>query len=114
MANYSGTTSLDLVFSSLADPTRRAVLVRLGQTRELTISELAAPLAIQMPTVLKHLGVLDRAGLITRTKTGRTVSVRADASGTKPALDWLTRQEQFWNSSLDRLVDLVEKAEDRN
>lgn len=109
MANYTG-SRLDLLFSSLSDPTRRAMLERLRPTEALTVSELAAPLAIQLPTVLKHLEVLDRAGLIERKKTGRTVAVWARPNGTKAAQDWLTRHERFWSSSLDRLAELVENS----
>ena len=108
MANYLAPDRLDLVFSSLGDPTRRTVLARLRQTETLTVSELAAPLTIQLPTVLKNLDVVDRAGLIVRCTSGRTVSVWAKPNGTKAALDWLTRHERFWNSSLDRLTNLVE------
>ena len=111
MAKYSASERLDLLFSALSDPTRRAVLSRLQRAEQLSVSELAEPLPIQMPTVMKHLDVLDRAGLIERSKLGRTVSVRVKPNGTKAALDWLTRHERFWSSSLDRLTKLVEEAE---
>ena len=110
MAKYSASNHLDDLFFALSDPTRRAVLAQLQRSEPLSVTELAAPLPIQIPTVLKHLDVLDRAGLIRRSKRGRTVSVRLKPRGTKAGLDWLTRHERFWSSSLDRLTRLVEES----
>ena len=76
---------MDRTFSALADPTRRAVLLRLKEEPGLSVSELARPLSLKLPGMMKHLDVLSDAGLITRAKAGRTVSVqpfgRADAGG---------------------------------
>ena len=76
---------------------------------------LAQPFAIKLPAVMKHLGVLDDAGLISRSKSGRTVTVSLRAEPIKRALDWLQRYERFWSASLDRLVAYAEKkaAEER-
>jgi DNA-binding transcriptional ArsR family regulator len=110
MANYR-VESLDRAFAALSDPTRRAMLARLEQERELTVSELARPLAIKLPTVLKHLDVLSDAGLVRRDKQGRTVRVQLTPDPLKEAADWLARYQRFWASSLDRLVQLAEARE---
>jgi len=99
---------LDRVFAALADPTRRALLARLAETETVTISELAAPLPISLPAVMKHLDVLEQAGLVARRKTGRTVACRLTAAPMEDAMAWLTRYQRFWTESLDRLAALVE------
>ncbi|MDQ2859388.1 MAG: metalloregulator ArsR/SmtB family transcription factor [Pseudomonadota bacterium] len=110
MANHC-VDSLDRAFAALSDPSRRAMLVRLEQEPELTVSALAQPLAIKLPTVLKHLGVLSAAGLVSREKHGRTVKVRLAPDPLKAATDWLNRYERFWTSGLDRLVEVAEARE---
>ena len=102
---------LNQIFSVLSDPTRRAILMRLADQRSLSVSELAEPFDIKLPAVMKHLDVLDDAGLIRRSKTGRTVTVKIAAGSLRPARDWLERREQFWAASLDRLVDYAEVKE---
>ena len=67
---------LDRVFAALSDPTRRALLARLGEQNSLSVSELARPLPLSLPGVMKHLDVLCDAGLVTRSKTGRSVACR--------------------------------------
>jgi len=69
--------SLDRTFAALADPTRRALLARLGKRDGLSVSELAQPFSMSLPAIMKHLDVLSDAGLITRAKTGRTVVAKA-------------------------------------
>ena len=71
--------ALDRTFAALADPTRRALLARLGQHDNISVSELALPFAMSLPAVMKHLDVLSDAGLVERTKTGRTVACRLSA-----------------------------------
>ena len=110
MANYSP-DSLDRAFAALSDPTRRAMLMRLEREPELTVSDLAQPLSIKLPTVLKHLDVLAGAGLVRREKQGRTVKVRLAPDPLKAAVDWLNRYERFWSRSLDRLVEAAEARE---
>jgi DNA-binding transcriptional ArsR family regulator len=110
MVNYSP-TRLDRLFGALSDPTRRAILARLAEERDLTISELAEPFAIKLPAVMKHLGVLEDAGLIRRSKTGRTVKVEIEAGSLKEPMDWLERHRLFWTRSLDRLVLYAEAKE---
>src|SRR5690606_27455058 len=72
MVEFSS-TELDLAFAALADPTRRAIVDRLAEVPELSVSELAAPFAVSLPAIMKHLDVLARASLIERSKIGRTV-----------------------------------------
>ena len=109
MANYP--EQLDRTFAALADPTRRAILTRLEREDRVSVSELARPFAIKLPAVMKHLDVLDDAGLITRSKIGRTVTVRLSPEPMKEAMDWLRRYERFWSASLDRLAAYAEGKE---
>ena len=110
MAKFQG-SQLDRTFAALVDPTRRAILARLEQEGGLSIGELARPFAIKLPTVMKHLDVLGEAGLITRSKTGRTVAVRLSPEPMKEAMDWLRRYERFWSARLDRLAAYAEAKE---
>ncbi|SMG27893.1 transcriptional regulator, ArsR family [Paraburkholderia susongensis] len=102
---------LDRTFAALSDPTRRALLARLSE-RDLSISELAQPLAMSLPAVMKHVDVLCSAGLVTRSKTGRTVACRLCAGPMQEAMQWLGRYERFWSASLDRLAAFVEEESD--
>ena len=102
---------LDRIFMVLADPTRRAILAQLERRDSATISELAEPFTIRLPAVMKHLGVMANAGLITRSKSGRTVTVRLRAQPMRDAMEWLRRYERFWSSSLDRLTRYAESKE---
>ncbi|NBB15772.1 metalloregulator ArsR/SmtB family transcription factor [Caulobacter sp. SLTY] len=111
MVNYQS-NAMDRTFSALADPTRRYVLSRLMDEPGLSVSELARPTALKLPGLMKHLDVLSDAGLITRTKTGRTVSVQLTAGPMQEAMAWLERYERFWTASLDRLAALVEQDPD--
>lgn len=106
---------LDRTFAALADPTRRALLARLGEAEALSISELAQPFSISLPGVMKHLAVLTDAGLVERQKAGRTVTCRLNAGPMRDAIDWLERHERFWSESLDRLAALLaeEAAEEQ-
>jgi DNA-binding transcriptional ArsR family regulator len=110
MANYSS-NQLDRTFGALGDPTRRAILARLGREENASVSELARPFAIKLPAVMKHLDVLDAAGLIARSKKGRTVTVRLRPAPMKEAMDWLGFYQQFWSKSLDRLAAHAERKE---
>lgn len=100
--------SLDRTFAALSDPTRRAIVARLGAEDGLSVSELARPFAMSLPAVMKHLDVLGDAGLVSRTKVGRTVTCRLEAEPMREAMAWLERYERFWTAGLDRLVALVE------
>lgn len=108
--NYSP-PDLDRVFASLADPTRRAILARLARDESLSISELAEPFEMTLPAVMKHLDVLGDAGLVTRSKHGRTVEVRLSPTPLRKANEWLRRYERFWSPALDRLAAHAERKE---
>lgn len=110
MVNYRE-TQLSQTFGALVDPTRRAILARLEKEGGASVSELAKPFAIKLPAVMKHLDVLGAAGLITRSKEGRTVTVRLRAGPMKEAMDWLGRYERFWSARLDRLAAYAERKE---
>lgn len=104
-------SDLDRTFAALVDPTRRAILARLEQAGSMSTSELSRPFAIKLPAVMKHLDVLGDAGLITRTKKGRTVAVGLAAGPMEEAMHWLRRYERFWSARLDRLAAHAEAAE---
>ena len=106
---YYSTSQLDRTFAALADPTRRALLARMSETDAISVSELAKPFAMSLPAVMKHLDVLAGAGLITRAKTGRTVSCRLEAGPMREANDWLNRYQRFWNGRLDQLATFLEE-----
>jgi DNA-binding transcriptional ArsR family regulator len=108
MVKYQA-SNMNRTFSALADPTRRHLLLRLKDEPGLSVSELARPLALKLPGMMKHLDVLSDAGLITRAKSGRTVSVTLSAGPMQEAMAWLRRYERFWTVSLDRLVAFVEE-----
>jgi DNA-binding transcriptional ArsR family regulator len=109
MVNHNG--QLDRTFAALVDPTRRAILARLEREDGASVSELARPFAIKLPAVMKHLDVLADAKLITRSKVGRTVTVRLSPEPMRDAMDWLRRYERFWSGSLDRLAAHAEAKE---
>ncbi|MBN9584774.1 MAG: transcriptional regulator [Afipia sp. 62-7] len=106
---YYSSDHLNRVFAAVADPTRRALLAELEGRDNVTISELAKPFAMSLPAIMKHLDVLSDAGLITRTKTGRTVTCRLTAAPMEQAMEWLSRYQRFWTAQLDRLAAFVEK-----
>jgi DNA-binding transcriptional ArsR family regulator len=108
MVKYSEEV-LDRTFAALADPTRRALVARLGDRASLSVSELAQPFAMSLPAIMKHLDVLSDAGLIAREKTGRTVACRLTAKPMEQAMDWLNRYQRFWSDNLDRLAAFVEE-----
>lgn len=95
---------LDLLFGALADATRRAIVAQLA-TGEATVTELAAPFSISLPAVSRHLKVLERASIISRSKQGRWRSARLSPNSLASAATWLSRNERRWQESLDRLDD---------
>lgn len=102
-------SGIDRTFWALADPTRRGVLERLIREPGLSVSTLANACSLKLPGMTKHLDVLSDAGLITRTKSGRTVKVTLSPAPMQEAIAWLNRYERFWSLSLDRLTALVEQ-----
>jgi DNA-binding transcriptional ArsR family regulator len=97
---------LDATFIALADPTRRAILARLMEG-EASVNELAAPFDISQPAVSKHIKILERAGLVTRSASGTRRPVKIEAAPMKQAVDWLEKYRQFWEASYGRLDALL-------
>src|SRR5215472_122974 len=108
MVNYQ-TATLDRTFAALADPTRRALLSRLDEEHSLSVSDLARPFPVSLPAIMKHLDVLSDAGLIVRTKTGRTVACQLTPAPMEQAMNWLAHYERYWTEQLDRLAAFLEK-----
>ncbi|MCY4397161.1 MAG: metalloregulator ArsR/SmtB family transcription factor [Rhodospirillaceae bacterium] len=98
--------NLDRVFRALADPTRRAILDRLA-AGEATVGHLSEPFPLTFAAVSKHLGVLERAGLVTREARGRERVCRIDPAALDDARAWLEFHERFWAERLDALDALV-------
>lgn len=99
---------LSLLFHALADPTRRAILERLGQG-PLPVTALARPSGLRLPTVMRHLAVLESAGLIASAKDGRVRTCAIVPEALAPMRTWLDDQRAIWESRLDRLEDYVLK-----
>ena len=104
--------ALDRTFAALSDPTRRALVMRLAAEPDVSVSELAAPFAMSLPAVMKHLDVLSDAGLVSRAKTGRVVACRLDAEPMRDAFEWLNRYEKFWSERLSSLAAFLEEEEE--
>jgi DNA-binding transcriptional ArsR family regulator len=97
---------LSTTFAALADPTRRAILARLA-LGETSVLKLAEPFKMSLPAVSKHLKVLERAGLITRTRDAQMRPCRIEARALKEADDWLEEYRRLWEDRLDRLDDYL-------
>jgi len=95
---------LDLLFGALADPTRRGIIERLV-VGEATVTEVAAPFSISLPAISRHLKVLERASLITRSHKGRWRSAQLSPTSLASAATWLSRYERLWAESFGRLDD---------
>lgn len=106
MANQAA--QLTDVFYALADPTRRSIVDVLGHGPE-TVSALAAPFAMALPSFLKHLGVLERSGLIRSTKAGRVRTCELVPKALAPAERWLAEQRATWEARSDRMARFTEK-----
>ena len=98
---------LDATFTALADPTRRAILARL-MSGEASVNELAEPFSISQPAVSKHLKILERAGLVTRSRDATRRPVKIEAGPMREAADWLSSYRKFWEQSYQRLDALLE------
>jgi DNA-binding transcriptional ArsR family regulator len=103
-------SQLDHVFGALADPTRRAILVRLGKG-EASVGELAQPFAMALPSLLKHIRVLEAGGLVESSKSGRVRTCRLKPAAMTEAERWLIEQRAVWEARLDRLEAYVGKIE---
>jgi DNA-binding transcriptional ArsR family regulator len=98
--------SLDATFGALSDPTRRAIVERLTHG-EASVGELAEPFDISLPAISKHLTVLEEAGLVARTKEGRTRRCRLLDEPMREALEWIVTYGRFWEGQLDSLERLL-------
>ena len=97
---------LDATFAALADPTRRAILARLAKG-DASVMELNAPFAMTQPAISKHLKVLERAGLISRSRDAQRRPCRLQATPLAEATEWLAEYRRFWKGSFERLDDLL-------
>ena len=111
MVKYSE-EQLDNVFAALADSTRRGILETLSHGGDLAVSELAAPHDMSLPGFMKHLRVLENAGLVARSKEGRVVSCELSAAPMQAASVWMSRYEKFWSDKLDSLARYLYQQEE--
>ncbi len=109
-ASTAPTDALSAAFAALADPTRRAILERLAMG-ETTVGDLIKPFPISGPAISRHLRVLENARLIERKVDAQWRICKLNAPGLRAANDWLQHYREFWEHSLDRLVDVLESAE---
>ena len=103
---------LDATFAALADPTRRAILARLA-LGDASVMELAEPFAMSQPAISKHLKVLERAGLISRSRDAQRRPRRLEAKPLAEATKWLERYRRYWEGNYQRLDALLEELKSR-
>src|SRR6516162_10161600 len=108
MVKYSSRT-LNRTFAALADPTRRQILAHLARG-DRRVTDLARPHAMSLPAISKHLRVLEKAGLLRRRRYGRVHEMKLEARPLKEAAQWVEKYRAFWEGSLDRLADYLEKT----
>jgi DNA-binding transcriptional ArsR family regulator len=104
--NCVGAPDLSLVFAALADPTRRAIIAQLARS-DLPVKDLATPFALTGPALTKHLKVLERAGLISRTRQGQQRPCHLEPSALEPAAEWIAEYRGMWEERLDRLGEFL-------
>jgi DNA-binding transcriptional ArsR family regulator len=106
--------TLSLTFAALADPTRRAMLARLSKG-EANVSELAKPFlkTMSLPAVTKHLKVLEKAGLITKTREAQWRPCKLNGAPIKDAVDWMAQYRAFWEESFDRLEEYLKTGQEK-
>lgn len=104
---------LDRAFAALSDPTRRAILSRLA-LGEAAVTELAQPFQMSLPAVSKHLKVLERAGLIKRSKQAQWRYCRIDPAPLKQVADWVENYKRFWEQSYERLDEYLEDLKSKS
>lgn len=110
MVNSQAAGHLDKVFAAVADPTRRAIVADLARHGGRTTGELAEPHEMSLPAVSKHLSVLERAGLVSRTRRGRHQIYELRPQSLSEAAQWLDRHHRFWNERIDALHAHLTKA----
>ena len=101
----------NLLFKTLADPTRRAIFERLCREGEQTVGALTAVAGVSQPAVSKHLGVLKQAGLVLDRHEGRQTHYSARADALAPLTDWVSRMDGFWRARFDALEDLLNRMD---
>jgi DNA-binding transcriptional ArsR family regulator len=111
--NTTTADPLSITFAALADPTRRAIIRRLAEGGEATVTELAEPFPVSVQAISKHLRVLERAGLISRARTAQLRPSRLEGASLKLASDWLAEYRAFWESGFDRLEARLGDGEGR-
>jgi DNA-binding transcriptional ArsR family regulator len=97
-------SSLDIVLTAISDPTRRAILGQLAQGPA-RVSDIALPFSMTLTAVCKHVRILERAGLVLRTREGRENTLELSAAPLREVAGWLSHYERFWNARLDRLEE---------
>jgi len=99
------------LFTTLADPTRRAIFERLVRDGELTVHALTARAGVSQPAVSKHLGVLKRAGLVRHRRDGRQAHYSAQPKNLAPLVNWMSLYGAFWHDRFDRLENLLNRMD---
>lgn len=110
MVNNMAADRMSATFAALADPTRRAILARLS-AGEANVTELAAPFKMTLPAVSKHLKVLEKAGLISRSREAQWRPCRLEASPLKDVADWVEEYRRYWEEKFDRLDDYLKELQ---
>jgi DNA-binding transcriptional ArsR family regulator len=101
----------DILFRTLADPTRRAIFERLCQDGDQTVGALTAQAGVSQPAVSKHLALLKQAGLVQGRPDGRQTHYSAQLSALAPLIDWASQMTGFWQSRFDQLEDLIKRMD---
>ena len=107
------TDPLSITLAALADPTRRAILARLGHG-EASVNELAAPFAISLPAISRHLKVLEQAGLVSRSRTAQWRPVRLEGAPLRDLAAWLEHYRKFWDQGFDKMDALIQDLTKEN
>jgi DNA-binding transcriptional ArsR family regulator len=104
-------TAPDVLFKTLADPTRRAIFERLTRDGEQTVRVLTDQAGVSQPAVSKHLGILKLAGLVRDRREGRQTHYSAEPQGLAPLIDWTSQMAGFWQRRFDQLEDLLKRMD---
>src|SRR6266704_2916765 len=112
MITTTASDPVSTTFAALADPTRRAILARLA-SGEASVTELAEPFQMSLPAVSKHLKVLERAGLISRSRDAQWRPCRLQAGPLKDADEWIERYRRHWEESFDRLDSYLQELQQK-
>src|ERR1700744_6090164 len=108
---WTMTNASDVLFKTLADPTRRGIFERLAREGELTVHALTDHSGVSQPMVSKHLAALKLAGLVRDRRDGRETHYSAEAQGLAPLVDWIGPYGAFWRGRFDRLEDVLNRMD---